>query len=84
MLICFSVGLVLFTPQVSTEGQFCANHKLPLFLSKFKQLRLRWNDGLFEELNGSQTPPVNWTINSPFKRVFFERVAEITGHPGTE
>jgi hypothetical protein len=25
---------------------------------------------------------VNWTINTPFKRAFFTRVAEITGYPG--
>jgi hypothetical protein len=48
------------------------------------QPRPRWNDKPFEELNGFQTPPVNWTINSPFKRAFFSRVAEITNCPGTE
>jgi len=32
-----------------------------------------------EDLSGFQTPPVNWTINTPRKRAFFERVAEITG-----
>jgi len=31
------------------------------------------------DLNGYQTPPVNWGINTPFKRLFFDRVAEITG-----
>ena len=44
--------------------------------------RPRWNTGPYEELNGFQTPPVNWTINSDFKRAFFTRVAEITGSPG--
>ena len=42
----------------------------------------RWNTGAFEDLVGFQTPPVNWTINSDFKRTFFSRVAEITGYPG--
>jgi hypothetical protein len=42
--------------------------------------RPRWNDSPFEELNGFQTPPVNWTINTPFKRAFFDRVAEVTGY----
>jgi len=42
--------------------------------------RPRWNTGPYEELNGFQTPPVNWTINTPFKRAFFERVAEVTGY----
>jgi hypothetical protein len=41
--------------------------------------RPRWNEGPFDALNGFQTPPVNWTINTPFKRAFFERVAEVTG-----
>ncbi|UCC61574.1 MAG: hypothetical protein JSV36_12275 [Anaerolineae bacterium] len=43
--------------------------------------RPRKSDGPFEELNGFQTPPVNWAINTPFKRAFFNRVAEITGAP---
>lgn len=37
------------------------------------------DDAPWEELSGFQTPPVNWGINTPFKRAFFERVAEITG-----
>jgi hypothetical protein len=41
---------------------------------------LQWL-GQLEELVGFQTPPVNWTINSPFKRAFFSRAAEITGYP---
>ena len=32
-----------------------------------------------ENLSGFQTPPVNWTINTPRKRAFFNRVAEVTG-----
>lgn len=32
-----------------------------------------------ENLSGFQSPPVNWTINTPRKRAFFERVAQITG-----
>ena len=47
------------------------------------QPRPRWNDKPLEELNGFQTPPVNWTINSAFKRAFFARVAEVTGYPGS-
>jgi hypothetical protein len=41
--------------------------------------RPRWNTGPLADLNGFQTPPVNWTINTPFKRAFFERVAQVTG-----
>lgn len=41
----------------------------------------RWVDGPLETLSGFQTPPVNWGINTPFKRRFFRRVAEITGAP---
>lgn len=32
-----------------------------------------------EELSGFQTLPVNWGINTPIKRAFFEKVKEITG-----
>ncbi len=42
----------------------------------------RKNEGPFEALCGFQTPPVNWAINTGFKRAFFSRVAEITGYPG--
>jgi hypothetical protein len=42
----------------------------------------RKNEEPFETLSGFQTPPVNWTINTPFKCAFFNRVAEITGYPG--
>jgi len=41
--------------------------------------RPRWNTNPYEALNGFQTPPVNWSINTPFKRAFFDRVAEVTG-----
>jgi hypothetical protein len=33
----------------------------------------------YEELSGFQTLPVNWSINTQFKRAFFGRVAEVTG-----
>ena len=32
-----------------------------------------------EHLSGFQTLPVNWSINTPLKRAFFEKVREITG-----
>ncbi|MGC9347887.1 MAG: hypothetical protein ACP5JG_07105 [Anaerolineae bacterium] len=38
----------------------------------------------YEALSGYQTVPVNWRINTDFKRAFFERVAEITGAPASE
>lgn len=41
--------------------------------------RPRWSKAPFDQLNGYQTPPVNWTINTAFKRAFFDRVAEVTG-----
>jgi hypothetical protein len=43
--------------------------------------RSRPREDCYEELSGFQTPPVNWTINTDFKRAFFERVAEITSAP---
>jgi hypothetical protein len=33
----------------------------------------------YEDLSGFQTVPVNWSINTPIKRAFFERLSEITG-----
>jgi hypothetical protein len=36
----------------------------------------------YDDLSGYQTVPVNWSINTDFKRAFFERVAEITAAPG--
>jgi hypothetical protein len=33
----------------------------------------------YEELSGYQTVPVNWSISTPDKRVFFKRLEEITG-----
>ncbi|MFW6189642.1 MAG: hypothetical protein ACOC7T_04335 [Planctomycetota bacterium] len=45
--------------------------------------RMNWKERdretSYEELSGYQTPPVNWGINTPRKRAFFERLAEITG-----
>jgi hypothetical protein len=37
----------------------------------------------YASLSGFQTPPINWTINTPRKRAFFGRVAQITGSPAT-
>ncbi len=37
-----------------------------------------------EDLSGFQTVPVNWTINTPIKRAFFARLAEITQAPGSD
>jgi hypothetical protein len=37
------------------------------------------DDAPWDTLSGFQTPPVNWGINTPIKRAFFRRVAEITG-----
>jgi hypothetical protein len=34
----------------------------------------------FEDLSGFQTLPVNWGINTPQKKAFFEKTAEITGN----
>ncbi len=33
----------------------------------------------FEDLSGYQTPPVNWGINTPVKRAFFDCLKQITG-----
>ncbi|MDK1031068.1 MAG: hypothetical protein QGD94_03600 [Planctomycetia bacterium] len=33
----------------------------------------------FSELSGFQTPPVNWGINTPIKKAFFDRIKTVTG-----
>jgi len=47
------------------------------------QDRMNWKEhgreDSFEELSGYQTVPVNWGINTPIKKVFFDRLEEITG-----
>lgn len=44
--------------------------------------RMDWTthgrEARYEDLSGFQTVPVNWSINTPIKRAFFERLAEIT------
>jgi len=44
--------------------------------------RMDWKthgrEGKLEDLSGYQTPPVNWGINTPIKKAFFEKVREIT------
>ena len=32
----------------------------------------------YEDLSGYQTLPVNWGINTPIKKAFFNKVLEIT------
>jgi hypothetical protein len=48
----------------------------------YVDMKAKPREDVYEELSGFQTPPVNWTINTPHKRAFFERVAEITGYSG--
>ena len=57
-----------FAGQVETEDPYTRYQERP-----------RWNTGPLDDLSGFQTPPVNWGINTPFKRAFFDRVAEVTG-----
>jgi hypothetical protein len=48
-----------------------------------KQPKIDWTqherETEYEALSGFQTVPVNWAINTPHKRAFFDRVAEVTG-----
>lgn len=50
--------------------------------SRYKD-RMDWTvrerEERYEELSGYQTVPVNWGINTPIKRAFFDRVRLITG-----
>ncbi len=47
-----------------------------------KQIKHDWSahprESRYEDLSGFQTVPVNWSINTPHKRAFFGRVAEVT------
>ena len=47
------------------------------------QDRMNWKarrrEGRYEDLSGFQTLPVNWSVNTPIKRAFFDRLKEITG-----
>jgi hypothetical protein len=47
------------------------------------QDRMNWKthdrEDRYEDLSGYQTVPVNWGINTPIKKAFFDRVLEITG-----
>lgn len=45
----------------------------------YQDFRDTAREARYEELSGFQTPPVNWTINTPHKRAFFQRVAQVTG-----
>jgi hypothetical protein len=47
----------------------------------FFDFRLEAEDADFNL--GYQSMPVNWQISSPRKRAFFDRLADITGSPGT-
>ena len=40
---------------------------------------VRGREERYEDLSGYQTVPVNWGINTPIKRAFFDRVLAITG-----
>ena len=37
-----------------------------------------YDHGKNDYRDGYQSPPINWTINTPAKRAFFERVRQIT------
>jgi hypothetical protein len=50
--------------------------------SQYRDLKdwtVRGRETRYEALSGYQTLPVNWSINTEVKRVFFDRVAAITG-----
>lgn len=53
------------------------------FGSDYADKRFSWKErgreSRYEDLSGFQTVPVNWSINDPAKRAFFERLKQITG-----
>jgi hypothetical protein len=54
------------------------------FGSNYRDHRWDWTlhnrEPNYESLSGYQTPPINWGINTDFKKVFFNRVKTITGN----
>jgi hypothetical protein len=53
------------------------------FGSNYRDYRWDWTlhnrEDYYESLSGFQTPPINWGINTDFKKMFFNRVKTITG-----
>jgi hypothetical protein len=53
------------------------------FGSHYRDFRWDWTfhdrEKQIEKLSGYQTPPINWGINTDFKKMFFNRVKTITG-----
>lgn len=41
--------------------------------------RIKSREKEYENLSGYQTVPINWTINTPLKKQFFDRLKQITG-----
>lgn len=52
------------------------------FGSNYRDFRWDWTlherEENYEKLSGFQTPPINWQINTDFKKMFFNRVKTIT------
>ncbi len=52
------------------------------FGSQYADTRWHWSmhdrEETYEKLSGFQTPPINWGINTDFKKMFFNRVKAIT------
>lgn len=58
----------------SSWGFYCQGYG-----SDYGPWKGRPREARFEELSGFQTVPVNWSINTPVKRAFFDKVREMTG-----
>lgn len=81
-LLSFTINLQGGSPEGYSQDQpwhnsaFEANEALASYAS--------WGffeGGRSDYATGYQCPPVNWTINTPLKRAFFERVREVAGGP---
>jgi hypothetical protein len=53
------------------------------FGSCYRDYRWDWTlhdrEDTYQKLSGYQTPPINWGINTDFKKMFFSRIRTITG-----
>ena len=73
----FVANLEAVVDEYCSWGFYCQGHG-----SQYRD-RMDWTahgrEERFEDLSGYQTPPVNWGINTPIKRAFFDRLRTITG-----
>ena len=72
----FPENLITAAEEFASWGFYCQGYG-----SNYKDLKdwkIKERENHFEDLSGFQTVPVNWSINTPIKRAFFEKLEEVT------